>query len=202
MADGLDHPLHLMLTSLMDGDFKPGIALCPADLIDLGRGSEAVFQFDAAFERVDLGIVEYAFNLDEICLGHVIAGMEQRLGQVPMICQQHEPFTIEIQPPDGEHTHRNPAQKILHGRATLRIVERGHDVLRFVENHVDIGLRGPEMFAVDLDVVPVRVNLGAKLLHHVAVDGHASGRNQFLGLAARGQSGTGNQFLETNFHSV
>lgn len=200
MADGLDHSFHLMLTSLMDRDFKPGVALGSADLVNLRRSGEAVFEFDAPFERIDFGVIEHALHFNEIRLRHMVARMEQRLGQVAMIRQQHEPFTIEIQPADREHSHRDPMQVVFHGGAAFGIIERGHDVLGLVQNQVNIRLCGPQMFAVDLDVVAIRINFSAKLLHHVAVNGHPSGHNQFLGLAPRRNPGTGNQLLKTNFH--
>ncbi len=200
MAYRLDHPLYLMFPSLVDGHLEPGIAFPLTDLIHFCRCREAIFQFDASFERLDLGIVKHTLHLDQIGFGDMVAWMEQRLGQVPMIRQQHESFTVEIQPSDRKHPHRDSMQQILHGRTTFRIVERGHDIFGLVEDEIDIGLRRPQMLAIDLDVVAAGVDLGTKLLHHVAVDGHASGRNQFLGLAPRGQSGTGDQFLETNFH--
>lgn len=64
MADGLDHPLDLMLPALMDGDFKPGIALCLADLQDFRRCRKPILEFNAPFKGLDLGIVEHALNLD------------------------------------------------------------------------------------------------------------------------------------------
>lgn len=56
------------------------------------------------------------------------------------------------------------------------------------------------MFAVDLDVVSVWIDFGAKLRDHIAVHGHPSGHNQFLGFATRRNPRTRNQLLKTNSH--
>lgn len=195
MADGFDHPLHLMLPSFVNRDFEPGIAFRPADLVHLRRRREAIFQFDAPLKHFNLGIVEHTLDLDQIGFRNMVAWMEQGLGQIAVIGQQHEPLAVEIQPSDRKHAHRDSVQEILHGRATLRIVQGGHDVLRLVEDEIDIRLRRPQMLAVDLDVVPVRIDLGAELLHHAAVDRHAAGRDQLLSLAPRGQPCAGDEFL-------
>lgn len=201
MADGLNHPLDLMFAALMDGDFQPGVALGPADLRDFRRGGEAIFKFDAPFECVNLGIVEHAFDLDEIGLRHVVPRVQQRLRQITVIREQHEAFAIEIQPADRKHAHRHATQKILHGRTPFGIVKRRHDVLGLIEDQIDIRLGGAQMLPVDLDVVAIRVDFRAKLFNDVTVDRHPARHNQFFGFAPRRHPGTGNQLLEADFHS-
>lgn len=134
MADGLDHPLDLVFSAFMDRDFKPGVAFGPADLLDLRRGSKAIFEFDAPFERFDFGVVEHALHFNQIGLGHMVARMKQRLGQITMIREQHESFAIEIQSADREHADGHSTQIIFHGRTTFGIIKRGHDVLRLVQD--------------------------------------------------------------------
>lgn len=109
MAHGLDHSLDLVLAAFMNGDFKPGVALGSADLVDLRRSRKAIFKFDTPFEGLDFCIVEYALDLDQIGLRHMVARMKQRLRQISMIREQHEAFAVEIQPADREHAHRHPA---------------------------------------------------------------------------------------------
>jgi hypothetical protein len=48
MADSFNHPLDLMFPALMDGDFKPGIALRLADLHHFRRRRKSVFEFDTS----------------------------------------------------------------------------------------------------------------------------------------------------------
>lgn len=177
MAHGLDHPLHLMFPALVDRDLKPRIALRLADLIHLCRCSEAVFQFDASFKGFDLRIVEHALDLDQIGFRNMVARMEQRLSQIPMIRKQHEPFTVEIQAADRKYTHSDSVQKILDRGAAFRIVQRGHDILGLIQDQIDIRLRSPQMFPIDFDMVASRINFGAEFLHHSAVDRHTAGRD-------------------------
>lgn len=112
-----------------------------------------------------------------------------------MIRQQHESFAVEIQAADRKHAHADPMQEVLDRGTSLGIVQRGHDVLGLIEDQIHIGLRGPQMLAVDFDVVASGIDLGAEFLHHAAVDGHAPGRDQFLGFTSRSQSGTGDELL-------
>ncbi len=125
----------------------------------------------------------------------MVAWMEQRLCEIPMIGQQHEPFTIEVQPPDRKDPHRHPVQEILHGWTPFGVVESGHDIFGFVQDEVNIGLSGPQVLAVDLDVISVGIHLGAKFFHHMAVDGHTTGRDQLFGLPSRSKPGPGDEFL-------
>lgn len=195
MADGLDHSLDLVLPALMDSDFQPGIALRLADLHDFRRCRKPILEFNAPFKGLNFGIVEHALDLDQIGFRDMVAWMEQRLCEIPMIGQQHEPFTIEVQSPDGKYPHRHPVQEILHGWTPFGIVESGHDIFGLVEDEVNIGLSGPQVLAVDLDVISVRIHLGAKFLHHMAVDGHTTGCDQLFGLASRSKPGPGDEFL-------
>lgn len=108
MADSLDHPLNLMFTPLMNRHFEPGIAFSLADLRHFRRCGEPILKFNAPFKGLNFGIVEHALDLDQIGFRDMVAWMEQRLCEIPMIGQQHEPFTIEVQPPDGKYPHRHP----------------------------------------------------------------------------------------------
>lgn len=195
MAHRLDHPLHLMFPSFVNRDLKPRIALRLADLIHLRRRREAVFQLDASFKGFDLRIVEHTLDLDQIGFRNMVAGMEQRLGQVAVIREQHEPFAVEIQAADRKHAHGDSVQEVLHRGTSLRIIQRGHDVLGLVEDQIHIGLRSPKMFPIDFDMVASGIDFGAEFLYHATIDRHAPGRDQLLGFASRSQSGAGNEFL-------
>jgi hypothetical protein len=195
MTDGLDHPFDLMFPSLMNGDFEPRITLRFADFHHFCRRGESILEFDAAFEGFDFVIIKNALDFDQICFRNMVAGVQERLCQLSMVCEQHETFTVEIQPSDRKHPHGHSMQKILHRRTTFGIVQSGHHVFRLVEDKVYIGLRSTQMFAVHLDMILIRINLGAEFLHDMAVDRHAPGRNELLGLAPRRQPGTGDKFL-------
>ena len=184
MAHRLDHPLHLMFPSFVNRDLKPRIALRLADLIHLRRRREAVFQLDASFKGFDFRIVEHALDLDQIGFRDMVARMEQGLGQIAVIRQQHEPFAVEIQTADRKYAHADPVQEVLHRRASLRIIQRGHDVLGLVEDHIHVGLCSPQMFPIDFDMVASGIDFGAEFLYHATIDRHAPGRDQLLGFAS------------------
>src|SRR5690606_22836626 len=80
--------------------------------------------------------------------------------------------------------------------AALRIVARDDVAGRLVEGDPD-RLGGGDGASVDLDLVPLRVYPGAELRDGLAVDRNAAGTDQLLGGAARGDSGLGEELLET-----
>jgi hypothetical protein len=125
----------------------------------------------------------------------MVARVQQGLCEISVIGQQHEPFTVEIQPPNGKDPHRDPVQEILYGWTAFGVVEGGHDVLGLIEDEIDIGLRCPQMLAVNLHVIAIGIHLGAEFLHHAAVDRHPSGRDQLFGLAPGSKPGPGDEFL-------
>ena len=125
---------------------------------------------------------------------------QQGLRQIAVIGQQHQPFAVEIEPADGKHAHGDTAQKILHGRPAAGIVQRRHNVLGLVQHQIHERLGGRQMFAVHLHVIPLRIDLRAEFRDHLAVDGHASARNQHLRLPARCQPGRRDNFLQSRFH--
>jgi hypothetical protein len=64
-----------------------------------------------------------------------------------------------------------------------------------VEEHVAQRFAGGERAPIDKDRVALQVGLITKA-GHLAVDRDPTGRNQRLGLTARAESGSGDQFLQ------
>ncbi len=75
------------------------------------------------------------------------------------------------------------------------IADRGHITLRLVKDDVGEPLRRMQELAIDPNVILFGISLAPKLSNWLTVDEHASGGNQFFRLAARGDSGCGNDLL-------
>ena len=102
MADDFKHALDLVLSTFIDRHFEPGVFRSLPHLFDHGRGRHPILQLDATCELADFLIIEHALYFRQIYLRHMIARMQERLCQFPVIRQQHEPFRVEIEPPHRE----------------------------------------------------------------------------------------------------
>src|SRR4029079_7676435 len=200
MSDHFQHPLDLMFAPFTDRNFQPGIRLDLPDLLDLRRTRHAVFESHTLLQASDLVVSQDTLHLDKVCLGHVIPRVKHRLSELAVVGQEHQPFTVEIQPSGGEHPHRNASQIILDRRPSPRIVQCGNDVLGFVQHQIDERLRRTQVFAVNLDVIPFGIDLGPQFRDRHAVHHDTTGRDQGFSLAPRRQAGSGDQFLQSDFH--
>src|SRR5262249_10829511 len=88
-------------------------------------------------------------------------------------------------------------QQIDDGPASLRIRSRGEVADWLIEKDVTEPLGRPHASAVDTDIVPCRVRLGAHQLDGLAVDGHATVGDQLFGRAARRDTRLRKDFLKS-----
>ena len=152
--------------------------------------------------RPNPGIYEGAIQVTGAgpALRDALARMEQRLRNTAVVGQQHQPFAVEIEPPDRKHTHPDAAQKIGDRRTAGRIAHRGDDVLRLIQHHKGLRRCRLDVAAVHFDMVLCRIDFHPHFAHNRPIDRHAALRDQFLRLAARGQTGIGDHFLQPNVH--
>jgi hypothetical protein len=198
MADGLEHPLHLMRAAFMNGQLDPRVLLGYLDLFHDGRPRLTVLQADALLQETNFLFAQDALDLDEVHLGDMVAGMQQGLAHCAVIRQQHEPLGVEVQTAHGEHPDVHAIQQVLDRRPAFRIAE-GRDVsLGFVEDDVRVRFDPPQMPAIDLDMVVVRVDARPQLTNDLAIDRDPPLGDQLLGLSARGEAGRGDDFLKAN----
>jgi hypothetical protein len=123
--------------------------------------------------------------------------MCDQVREIPVIRQDQHAFRIVVQTADGIHADLDAFQQILDRRPAFRI-GHGRDKARgLVQHDIDLRLLRIDELAVHLDMVLVRVGLGAELGHHLAVHAHpAFGDERFRG-AARRHSRGGYDFLDT-----
>src|SRR6185437_1566371 len=123
MSDGIQHALDLMFASLTDGDLQPGVRLDLSHLLHVGRTRHPIFESHPPLQTNDLLIPQYTLQLNQLGLWHMIARMQQGLRECALVCQQHQPFAVEIEPTDREHANVYTPQEILHGQPSTWIIE-------------------------------------------------------------------------------
>ena len=112
----------------------------------------------------------------------------------PSFVRIKQALGVAVETADGEHAGLGGHQR-QHGRPALRVVGRGDDVVRLVQQVVDEVGRRRHQHAVDLD--PDGGGVDAPAQHgHLPVDGDAAGGDQLLAGPARSQPRPGQDLLE------
>src|SRR5262249_2183946 len=105
-------------------------------------------------------------------------------------------LTSVVEPSDRIDATADATNQVHHRRTALGIL-RGRDIaLGLIQKQVDVALLTVKKFAVNANVVAVRIGLAAQLRDSLPVDLHADRGDQLFGLAARGDSGTSDDFLQ------
>ena len=115
--------------------------------------------------------------------------MSEALGEIAMICQEQQAFTLGIETSDVKEPWEFWRQQIENRISRARVVSGGHEAGRFVERDRQCPL-GMNKFAVDFDVITL-VGLGAKIGADLSVDRDTPGRDHVVTLAPRSNPGGG-----------
>ncbi len=178
--------------------FVPIIGGVAARRIGLANGAE----MNAGFlgEAIEFGKGEAALDLDEEGLRELVPDAENGGSEVAIVGEQDEAAVVVIESADGIDALGKTAQEIAKGAAILRIGEMGDDFGRFVDDEIGGLFCGIDEAAGNFDAVGIGVGLGAELGDDVAVDANLTGDDELFGVAARGDAGVGNDFLEAIEH--
>ncbi|MEJ7597143.1 MAG: hypothetical protein WKG01_04465 [Kofleriaceae bacterium] len=182
-AQRFDHAVNLTMLALVDRDREPRVLALSGELLHLGRHRHrAVVERHAVAQRLDVRGADLTANLDVIRFWHVVRRREQTRRELTIVGQQQHALGVEVEPPDRLHRHRQVRQVVHHDRA-VTIVGHCRDArLGLVEEHVE-RVERHDRLAVDLDLILVRIDLGAEHANDLAVHPHAARRDQLLGLA-------------------
>jgi hypothetical protein len=125
--------------------------------------------------------------------------MGDPLGPIAVGGQQQQALGVAIEAAHAEQA-RYLRQQVVDCRPALGIVPGGDIAGRLVQQQVLMPGDVPDRSTVDRDAVPLGIGARAKLMRHLAIDGDAPGHDQFLGGAARGHTGAGQDLLQALFH--
>ncbi len=101
-----------------------------------------------------------------------------------------------IETADGVDALLDALEVVRDGGAALGVAHGGDDAVGLVHGEVEQMTGRVEKFAVDLDVIGGEVGFGAKRGDGLAVDANAALEDHFLGVAAAGDTGLGDDFLK------
>ena len=181
MAQCLEHPFHLAIAPLVERELDP-VAAKPARA---RRRSEAVFQLNTVGEPAHDVVVRLAFDLDLVHLLDAVARVREPVRERAVVGEQQRAGRIGIEAADWNHA-RLVRHELDDRRSALRIVRGRDDACGLVQQQVrELLLR--DLATVDLDAVG-RLHEGVEL-PRLAVDEHAAGFDQVVGLAPRRHSG-------------
>lgn len=102
VAESLAESPHLPVTPGGHSQAKPRGPLRPAEKLHIGRTSGTVLENRAAAEAADAILSHPPLHFDFVYPGNLISRVEKTLGQLTVVCQEKEPFGVDVQAPDGE----------------------------------------------------------------------------------------------------
>ncbi len=181
-------------------DFVPEIGGAAASGIGLAHGAEARAGFFA--ETIEFFEGEAALDLDVIDLRKTGPGFEHGGGEIAIVGEKDEAGIGVIKGADRIDALGKTAEEIAQCAAAFGISEGGNDFGRFVEEEIDVIFFGFDEAAGGFDLVFGGIGFGAELRDDDAVDAHLAGEDELLGVAARGDAGVGDYFLEAVEHGV
>jgi hypothetical protein len=177
LADGVDHPPHLAVASLVDRELEPRGREPP----DLRRPRRPVVELDTVAETVQLLVRRPLPRLDLVDLVDLVARVREPVRELAVVRQEQRTRRLGVEPADRDHARRmvdEPDDR----RPPLRVAGGGDDARRLVEQDVrELLLREP--LAVQSHVVggaDERVEL-----RRAAVDRDTARFDQLVRLASR-----------------
>jgi hypothetical protein len=197
VAHAVEHAPYLALSAFVDRDLEPWVGLFLSDLLDLCRSCLAVIEINSLLKVVYLAGFENTLYLRQIGLGKFMFWVGDQVREIAVVRQDQHALGIIVKPAHGIDADLDAFQKVLDRWSSLGVGHR-RDISRgLVQHNVDLWLLRIDELAVDLDMVFVRVSLGAGLGHHLAVHAHPSFGDELFRCAARRHSRGSYDLLDT-----
>lgn len=191
----LEHHADLVLASFGELYLVPGVGRAREDLESGGLGTDPE-KGDAGAELLDLFFRQSAIGLDDVGFDDIGAFVHDGIGEVAIIGKQQEAFGVIIETADGVNALLDALEVVGDGGAALGVAHGGDDAVGLVHGEVEEMAGRVEEFAVDLDVIGGEVGFGAESGDGLAIDANAALEDHFLGVAAAGDAGLGDDFLK------
>ena len=181
MPDGLEHPPHLPVPTLVQHELEAGRAQSSG----LRGGGRAVVELDAVREAAKHVVRGLALDVRHVRLLDAVARMGEPVRKRSVVRQEEDARRVAVEPPHGDDPHL-AADEVDHGRPALRVARRRDRAARLVQQNVPKPL-GADRAAVDADVVGA-ADEGIQLAG-CAVHRHPPRLDQLVGASPRGDTG-------------
>jgi len=188
-------PTHLPVSTFIERNLEPSVAALALEQMNIGRFGSSSVDLDAVGPALELGFVDFAFNLGPIELRHLRARVGKPSGKVTVVGEKQRATGVKIKAPHGHDTEADALEDFTRSRTPLRIGKRRQHSPRLVKHPVAERC-AHEALAVELDLGG-GFGFHAEFRHDVAVYANAALGDHFFSLAARGNPGLSQDFLES-----
>lgn len=198
MIDGEEFVTQQVAARVGQLDFIPGILR----MRTRGAGSAQAAQTSvgAPANLLELVVGKAAGNLQPIDFGQARGVPQDAVSELAIGGEQQQAGDVVIETAHGKNAAGKSAQDVAERGASFGIGHGGDDVDRFVQEIV-AGLGG--LFgeaAGGFDAIVLGIGFGAELGDDDTIDADLSAADQFFGVAAGGDAGAGDNFLEAFEH--
>lgn len=201
MVEMLKHDTNLVLPAFNQADFVPGVVAF-ANEFQTGWCGLAAVHGDAGAKEFFFFVSQRALDFGQVSFGDVAGRRGESIGEIAVVGEKEEALAEVIQPADRVDTFAHTFEELHHCFAAFGIKDGGDDVLRFVERVVRKMFGHAKDVAVYFHLIRGEVCFRTKFGDGLAVDRDVAGDDEFFGLAAAGDSGVGEDFLEAFFRHL
>src|SRR6266498_838816 len=195
MTDSVEHAANLLIATFMKNDLEPRVFIARAQLLNLRwLGAFPFSNGDTTTQALNRVVRRQALHLNLINLGDAILRRGYDVSKVPVIRQQQQPFTIEVESPNRIQPAESRRNQLRHQRPAFGIGHAAQITTRLVEEDVEFFLMFYERIyqaPLNFDVIAGWISLGPKLSYDFSVDADLPRQNHFFCMTARGDAGCG-----------
>jgi len=167
-----------MIDALVDRDREDNAVARFPEQADLLGHDAATINDDPRPDAGQLMRIRPGAGEDVVLLGQTIAGVHHPIGDIAVVREEQQAFSVAVQPADRKDALGYVDQ--IHDRPAATLVVHRRDIAtRLVQDQIAERLRG-EQLAVHADIVTDRISPGAKLGHDRAVDRDTAFANQLF----------------------
>jgi len=206
-ADGGEHPAHLSIAALEDGQLDLAAAGAVGFLGHLGhphilrRLRDAVLQLNARVQLRQAAGFGHAPEDRFVRFADMVLGVCDLVDEVAVVGEEDQALRVDVEAADGAQEGLLLQVDVVdHGPSGMRVAHRAGDAARFVQRDIVVACRGLDLATVEDDLVNGDVYLGAKLLDGLAVDRDPALFNQILATATRRDPGCRQDLLQPFLH--
>ena len=198
-AEHFKHPAHLAVFALGQHELRLAAGVVGGEQSGAPGFQKIPLVAQANRELLQCLRLEPLGQRHAIGLEQAVARVRHLLAKLAIVGQQDQPLAVGVEPADGEEVPPVCRQQVEHRPAIVRVVAGAEKLRGLVEGDEPLG-PGPDRAAVERHFVPGGINLRAKQLDDLAIDGDATGEDQLFAFTAGSHSGLGEKFLQANHH--
>jgi hypothetical protein len=192
-AQMLEDALDLAVLAFAQSHRQPAIGALLAVERGFDPGIANPLDGDAFGKAVEDCLIGFAIGAHAIAPEPAGGRQFQNAGEASIIGQQQQAFGVNVEPADAQKPwclRRMQMQKIEDGGAAFRVLMRGDEAARLVEEKKPCALPLGQGLAIDADFIG-GTDRHRRARQCFAIDGDAALRDPVLGIAARAKPGAG-----------